>query len=986
MSAPSDLAALRQRLAGRQGRAYWRCLEEAATPDFLAYLAEEVPRFAAAAASSFDRRRFLELMAASLALGGLAACGPEEAPRDRVAYVEQPEGIVPGRARAYATATLQDGMAEGVLVTHQMGRPIKVEGNPDHPASLGATSAAGQAAILSLYDPHRAQTVTHGGGIAAWQDLATAVIERRRALIARGGEGFRLLTGAATSPTLVAQIAVLRKEFPAMRWHRWEAVHRDEEAAAMRLAFGRPLDLVPDFAKADIVLAVESDCVDGAPGRLAHARAIAARRRAAELKGAMSRLYAIESTPTLIGVKADHRLVLAPGQIDAALRIVAASLGAAPRDWAAIAHPHGAALRAIADDLARAKGRALVHVGREQPAAVHALALAINAALGAFGTILAVIEPVEGQPDQPIQELARDLHDGKVDTLVIIGTNPAYSAPADLDFAAALGRAGLSIALSQYADETAARCHWHVPQAHAFEGWGDARAFDGTITLMQPQVRPIFGGRTAHEMLALWLGEPQPDGAAIVRDAWQDYARAHGIADFDAFRSDALRAGVVPNSAAPHVTAAPKSDFVRTLPPSPAASGLTLLFRADIGLWDGRHAENGWLQELPRPFTRLTWDNAALIAPRTAERLGVTESDVVELARGSRTVQAPVWIMPGQAEDCITLPLGYGRAQAGPIGTGIGFDAYRLRTTDAPWQAAGATLAKAAGRHVFAPVQHYAMTDGRDLLSEGTLAAFLAQPDFLRHAGSADSLYPAFADTGIAWAMSINLNSCIGCGACVVACQAENNSPVVGKDEVLRGRDMHWLRVDRYYEGTLDAPSIAFQPVPCMQCENAPCEIVCPVQATVHDSEGLNVMVYNRCVGTRFCSNNCPYKVRRFNFFDYAGRNPRLRQSWNPEVTVRDRGVMEKCTYCVQRTRQAMIDADRDDRPIRDGEVKTACQQACPAEAIAFGNRNDGASEVARRKASPLDYVMLEALNTRPRTSYEAIIRNPNPDFGDGQS
>jgi molybdopterin-containing oxidoreductase family iron-sulfur binding subunit len=516
------------------------------------------------------------------------------------------------------------------------------------------------------------------------------------------------------------------------------------------------------------------------------------------------------------------------------------------------------------------------------------------------------------------------------------------------------------------------------------EAWSDARAFEGTATVQQPQVLPIYSGRSAHELLGVLRGDPRPDGAAIVRTTWDARARENGASGDDWPRL--LRAGVVPGTASPHAAASLTRDFLRGLPPppSPQQQGLTLLFRPDIGLGDGRHSPNAWLQELARPLTRLTWDNAALLAPRTAERLHVRDGDVVAITRGAASLEAPVWVLPGQAEDCITLPLGYGRTAATVVGTGVGFDAYRLRTHDAPWQAFGAALAAIGRRHAFAPLQRFAATDDRDLVHEGKLADFLADPDFLKPKPQTDSLYPGFDYPGIAWAMAINLNSCIGCAACVIACQAENNVPVVGKEEVRNERDMHWLGIDRYYQGPLDDPQIVFQPVPCMHCENAPCEVVCPVQATVHDSQGLNVMVYNRCVGTRFCSNNCPYKVRRFNFFDYTSDDPRLRRSWNPEVTVRQRGVMEKCTYCLQRTRRAMITADRENRPLREGEVKTACQQACPTDAIAFGNRNDRESRVAARKASPLDYVMLADLNTRPRTSYEAIIRNPNPVLDDG--
>ncbi|HEX6843388.1 MAG TPA: TAT-variant-translocated molybdopterin oxidoreductase [Stellaceae bacterium] len=982
-----DLAALRRRLRDGRGPAYWQSLEELAeTPEFLAHVEQEFPRFAAAAAGALDRRRFLQLMAASMALGGLAACGPEEKPRQMLPYVEQPPGIVPGRARYYATATTLDGYATGVMLQHQMGRPIKVEGNPDHPASLGATGAIEQATILGLYDPYRAQALTRRGRLESWSAFVTAIVEKRRQWQASHGQGLYLLTGAVTSPTLLEQIAALQQAFPELRWQQWEPLHRDAARAAAQRAFGRPVETVLDLAKANVILAVESDFLTAAPGHLSYARAFAARRRPVEVKDGMSRLYAVESTPTLTGAKADHRLIMAPDGVAAALRFIAASVGAGPRDWAQDDAPDAERLRPVAADLLAHRGRALVHAGREQPVEVQALVHAINHALGAFGQTVRAIEPVAAMPPsaaQSLAALAQDMAAGKVDTLIMLGTNPVYTAPADLDFARALAEVKLSIYLGPYADETAEQSHWHVAETHEYEAWSDARAFEGTATILQPQVRPFYEGRSAHELLALLLGDTAPDGFATIRERWQREASRRGTPDFEAFWHDALRVGVVPDTAARPVDVAIAPALQQSLATAKegSAGGLTLLFRADSGVWDGRFAANGWLQEMPRPFTRLTWDNAAMMAPATAERLGLAEADTVDLTLGGRTLKAPVWILPGQAPDCVTLPLGYGRRRAGPVGSDVGFDAYRLRSGASPWQAAGATLNKRGERHVFAPTQRYSRVAGRDLVRSGDLADFLRDPQFLAHPAPDQSLFPEFRYDGIAWAMSISLNSCIGCQACVVACQAENNIPVVGKDQVHQGRDMHWLRIDRYYTGGLDDPEMAFQPVPCMHCEKAPCEVVCPVQATVHDSEGLNVMVYNRCVGTRFCSNNCPYKVRRFNFFSFTSRDPRPRDSWNPEVTVRDRGVMEKCTYCIQRTRTAQIDADRENRALKDGEVVTACAQACPTQAIVFGDRNDKASAVAQRKASPLDYAMLGELNTRPRTTYEAEIRNANPAF-----
>jgi Fe-S-cluster-containing dehydrogenase component/anaerobic selenocysteine-containing dehydrogenase len=937
-----------------------------------------------------ERRRFLQLMAASMALGGLSACGPETNPRQLLPYVVQPPGIVPGRSRYYATATTQEGYATGVMVAHQMARPVKVEGNPDHPASLGAAGAIMQASILGLYDPRRAQSILGRGQIDTWENFITVMYERREQLMPHGGAGLRLLTGTLTSPSLLAQIAALQQQFPAMRWHQWEPLHRDNERTAAAQSFGRPLDRVFDLDAADIIFAIESDLISSAPGWLAYARHFAARRRPDETGGRMSRVYAIESTPTLIGAKADHRLPRRPAELVMAMRYLAAATGAGPQDWKQASVKDAAWLDAAAQDLTQHRGRILVHAGREQPAEIHLLADMINGALGAFAVTIRMIEPVAASPPshaRSLTELAGDMLAGKVDTLLVLDANPVYTAPADLDFAGALRHVPLSVSLALYADETALASTWHIPATHEYEAWSDARAFDGTVTIQQPQVSRLYGGHSAQELLAVLQGDTLPDDSALLRAFWQRRAQQQGHDDFEHFWHDSLRVGIVENSASAPIAATPRADLAASLP-APAAnqrSGLDVLFRPDGMVWDGRFADNPWLLEMPRPFTRLTWDNAALIAPATATRLGVDTEDVVEITLQGRKVRAPVFVLPGQAPDCVTLPLGFGRA-AGGLGVGVGFDAYKFRAAADPWRAQAARIAKTGDTLRLATTQGHDRVAGRDLIREGTLADYRKDAHFLQRKENDASLYPQYKYPRYAWAMSVDLNSCIGCQACVAACQAENNVPVVGKDQVLDGRVMHWLRIDRYYSGPPDTPDIAFEPMPCMHCENAPCEVVCPVHATVHDHSGLNVMVYNRCVGTRFCSNNCPYKVRRFNFFAYADENDRPPESWNPEVTVRGRGVMEKCTYCIQRIRAAEIDADRENRLVRDGEIVTACQQSCPTQAIVFGNRNDNASAVARAKASPLDYVLLDALNTRPRTSYAALIRNPNPKIKDGDA
>ena len=964
-------------------RTYWRSLEELAeTPAFAAIVEREVPRFRDML-GAFDRRRFLQLMAASMALGGLTGCGPEVDQRQLLPYVQQPENIVPGRNRYYAGATVQDGYATGVLVAHQMARPIKVEGNPDHPASLGAASAIMQASILELYDPRRAQNLVGDRQIATWQGFVSVLRNRSDDLKAKKGEGLRILTGAVTSLSLAAQLAKLQQQFPGMRWHQWEPLYRDNEFISASRSFGQAADRIFDLSKADRIFGIESDLISATPGWLAYARQFAAAGRPVETGGTMSRVYAIESTPTLLGAKADHRLAMRPDEIILSVRYLAAQLGAGPQEWSQVQVRDADWLKAAADDLKQNKGKALLHAGRQQPVEVHLLADAINNALGAFGSSVKLIAPVEAMPGPKlasISGLAEDMASGKVDTLLILGANPVYDAPADLDFANRLRHVPFSASLALYEDETALACKWRIPAAHDYESWSDARAFDGTVTIMQPQVRPLYGGHAAQEVLAVLLGNLSSDPYALLRDFWQQRAQHEDKGDFETFWRKSLKAGIVANSAAStlsvklggNVAAEGGADTPARRPMFQA------LFRPDDGTWDGRYANNPWLLEMPRPFTRLTWDNAALVAPTTAKRLHLKTHDLIEISIQNTKLRMPVYVLPGQAPDCVTLPLGWGRTVGG-LGSGVGFNTYDARRSDALWIADITSIAKTGGTYRLATTQSQDRVMGRDLIREGDLAQFNSNPKELVKQEKKESLYPPFEYPGRAWAMTIDLNSCIGCQACTIACQAENNVPIVGKDQVLAERVMHWLRIDRYYSGSADAPDMAFEPMPCMQCEQAPCEVVCPVHATVHDHEGLNLMVYNRCVGTRFCSNNCPYKVRRFNFFAYASKNDRPPESWNPEVTVRDRGVMEKCTYCIQRIKAVEIDADREDRKVTDGEVRTACQQSCPTQAIVFGDLNDRNSAVVKRKAWPIDYVLLDELNTRPRTSYSALIRNPNP-------
>ena len=933
-----------------------------------------------------DRRRFLQLMGASMALSGLGACTRQ--PKETIVpYVKQPEQMVPGKPLYYATAALHAGYATGILVESHMGRPTKAEGNPEHPASLGATDLYAQASVLELYDPDRSQVVTNRAQIRPWSTLKTTLAGAVELAKVNRGEGLRVLSGPTTSPTLEAQMAALVVAMPGLRWHRWQPLHRDGARAGARRAFGKIVDTQLRLAEADVILALEADFLCAGAGSVRYAREFSARRRGqavrAEGRGRPIRLYAIESTPTNTGASADHRIPMRASEIETFARAVAVKLGLAAGGEAQGEHAKLAEI--VAEDLQAAKKRALVVAGDDAPAGVHALAHVMNAALGAVGTTVVYTDPVEADPVEnlaSIRELVEDMEAGKVATLVIFDTNPVYDAPADLDFAKHLEKVGLRVHLGLYADETAELCHWHVPAAHPLESWSDARAFDGTATILQPLIEPLYGGKSAHELLAVMAGKTDATPYDLVREHWN--ARAAG-GDFERFWRRSLHDGVVADTAYPIRSVAIDRDAALAPAKEAAhADGLEIVFRADPTVYDGRYANNAWLQELPKTLTRLTWDNVALLAPATASKLGVTNGDRIEIELLGRRVVAPAWVQPGHPRESVTLPLGYGRRRAGRIGSGIGFDAYALRLAGSSEFARGAKVRNLGDRHPLACAQEHDSMEGRPLVRRASLAHYEEHPEFAKHQAHepapGETIHPLPRYEGYAWGMAIDLSACTGCNACVVACQAENNIAVVGKDQVARGREMHWLRIDRYYVGESDAPETYQQPIPCMHCETAPCELVCPVGATAHSDEGLNDMVYNRCVGTRYCANNCPYKVRRFNFYLYSDwTTESFKNVRNPDVTVRSRGVMEKCTYCVQRINLARIDAEKEGRKIRDGEIATACQQVCPSEAIVFGDINDPESRVAKVKADPRNYGLLAELNTRPRTTYLAAVRNPNP-------
>ena len=1010
-----DLAAVRAKLRDKSGKQYWRTLEELSdNPHFEDLLHREFPRQASEWDETVDRRNFLKLAAASLAFAGISGCRKPE--QLIVPYVKQPDGMILGKPQYYATAMPFGADAVGVLVESHEGRPTHVTGNPDHPSSLGGTDVITQASVLNLYDPDRGQTVTNLGEIRTWSDF----LKQAEALVvnakAQGGANFRILTGTVTSPTLAAQIQSVLKQVPGAKWHQWEPAGCDGAREGAKFAFGRYVNTVYRPEKADVILSLDSDFLASGPGHIRYMKQFYSRRKLNAPTDTMNRLYVVEPTPSVTGSSADHRLPLRPSEVGQFARGLAALVGlGGSGTLSPVAQKW---LDAVASDLTKHSGTSLVVAGEFQPAEVHALAHAINAALGNVGTTLYYTEPVEANPVNQLEsftELCADINAGKVNTLLIFGSNPVYDAPHDFDFTSKLQKVETSVLVSTHFDETAEYCKWHVAESHYLETWGDARAFDGTISVIQPLISPLYRTRSAFEVLAAFTDKP----GLTAYDAVRDRVKAAGSGDPDKFWRKTLNDGIVANSAYAPITVSTKLSPA-SLPAAKAipAGQLEFIFRPDSNVHDGRYANNGWLQELARPVTKITWDNAALVSPRLAEKLALTQraaarggehgqivSNVIDIAISNSKVTAAAWILPGQAEDVVVLPLGYGRKNAGFTGSNKGFSAYVVRTSTALWttNAGTETIKKTGEDYPLACTQyHFQMESRRKILAEGTLAEYQKNPNFA-HEGDEQppksmSLYKEFSYPGYAWGMAIDLSSCNGCNACVVACQSENNIAVVGKDQVMRGREMHWIRIDRYYANVqtetgdpggpdydaLENPETFFQPVPCQQCENAPCEQVCPVGATVHSAERLNDMVYNRCVGTRYCSNNCPYKVRRFNFLRFQDwETPSLKLLRNPEVTIRSRGVMEKCTYCVQRINNVRIEAEKADggkgRDIRDGEIVTACESACPSQAIVFGNANDPNSRVAKLKAQSRNYSILGELNTRPRTTYLAAVRNPNP-------
>jgi len=997
-----DVAAATAEIQKKNGPEFWRSLEElAGKPEFKEMMHREFPKGASEWLDAVSRRGFLKLMGSSLALAGMTACTRQPL-EPIVPYVRQPEDLVPGRPMFYATAFTLGGYATPLLVTSREFRPIKVEGNDRHPASQGGTDVYAQASLLDMYDPDRSQNVLYLGDISTWGTMVGALQGPLSAQKSLGGAGIRVLSRNFSSPTLVDQMQQFQKAFPSAKWHFWEPVNRDNVYEGARMAFGQPVETIYDLSKADVIVSLDADFLSsGFPGMTRYARDFAARRDPDSEK--MARLYVIESTPSSTGAKADHRLPMQASEVESFARSLLGQLNAKPvLPVGASAHQQKTFMFADATgtDLTRARGASVIIPGEHQPPAVHALAHAINAALGNIGKTVFYSDPVPaftGNHNDSLKELVADMRAGKVDLLVILGCNPVYDAPADFDFADALKNTNipLRVHLGLHNDETAELCHWHVNEAHYLEAWGDTRAYDGTVSIVQPLIAPLYNGKSVLEVTAFLAGQSQANGYEVVQNYWK---AKHTGADFDMWWRKSVEQGFLDGKASQTKQLSAKSGSpAATSSPAPGNGEIEINFRHDPSIYDGQFANNGWLQECPKPMTKITWDNPLLMSPAMASRLKIESMDMAKFELNGKSIDLPVWIQAGHPDNSVTVFLGYGRRRIGRVGNETGFDVYPFRYSATPWIASG-KVSKTSGHYILASTQGFQSMDTGDgerpLLKTATLEEYKKEAEFdAEKPENNETLYPPYdyKDEPYAWGMAIDLNKCVGCNNCIVACQSENNIAVVGKEQVNRGRHMHWLRVDAYYQGDRENPKAYFQPVPCMQCENAPCELVCPVGATTHSTEGLNDMIYNRCVGTRYCSNNCPYKVRRFNFFLFQDwETPQFKMARNPDVTVRSRGVMEKCTYCVQRISHHRIDAERattgeEKKTIIDG-LQTACQQSCPANAIVFGNINDPNSTVSKWKSKSRNYGLLDDLNTRPRTTYLAEIRNPNPELEKGSS
>ncbi len=987
-----------------QGKDYWRSLDQLAeTPEFRKYLENEFPE-GIGEDNTFSRRNFIALMGASMALGGLLG-GCRRPIEKIIPYVIPPEEIVPGVANRYATTMPFSNSAYGLIVESHEGRPTKIEGNPDHPSTMGMSNVFLQASILGLYDPDRSRAVLHDGEEAEWAEFAEFWNGQNEKFSKNRGEGLAVLSEPFSSPTLARLAGQFKRKFPKAKWVAYEPAGDENIYEGVKIASGKALRPVYHYNKAKVILSLDSDFLYSEAENITAAKGYADGRRLKSEKDDMNRLYMVESGFSVTGGMADHRMRLRGKLVGSFAAALIRELGAqgvridsifpnisfitAPefdRKW----------IKTLARDLIDNKGKSLVVAGNRQPAGVHAMVYAINYALGNNGNTVEYYSMNDSLISNRAEfaSLTDDMQEGRIDTLIILGGNPVYDAYSDLGFESAMKKVENKVHLGSHADETSQDANWHIPQTHYLENWGDAVSAHRIKSVVQPMIAPLYDGHSVYELANLIAMGEDKSGYDIVRETWggiikSDFEKNWNRVLHDGLykdqKSSAKKAGLNSGSIKNHLKKNISSYH------SVLGDDIEISFAVSPAVYDGRYANNGWLQELPDPITKLAWDNAALISHNTAEKLDVNNEDLIEIEYRGKKIEAPVWVVPGHVDNSIILTLGYGRKSCGKIGDDVGYNAYHLRNSDAPAFDTGVSINKTGSKYKLASTQDHSSMEGRPIVREATLEEYRDHPafapDMVEHPPLKNLWDDHSYEEGYQWGMTIDLNSCIGCNACTIACQSENNIPIVGKDQVSLGREMHWIRLDRYFTGDVENPEMVHQPVACQHCENAPCEQVCPVAATVHDKEGLNTMVYNRCIGTRYCSNNCPYKVRRFNYFNLTKDTPEsMKMAQNPDVTVRSRGVMEKCTYCIQRISEAKIKAKADGKSVADGEIVTACQQACPTNAIVFGNINDPESEVSKIKSQNRNYELLKELNVRPRTSFLARVRNPNPELANSKT
>ncbi|MCC5933603.1 MAG: TAT-variant-translocated molybdopterin oxidoreductase [Balneolales bacterium] len=998
-------------MSNTEQKTYWRSLQDLSQNEaYKEYMSREFPEGAGELRDGYSRRNFLQIMGASVALAGLAAC--RKPVQKLLPYHKQPEEIVAGIPLEYASSIPFQDHGTGVLVTTSEGRPIKIEGNKDHESSKGSTNIFQQASILDLYDVDRSRFVRHNGERSDW----LAFTEFCASHFADTSRGIAFVSEASGSPSVNRLKSEIQARFPNAVWATYEPFGPANVLAGTQAAFGRKLRPVYHLDKADVVVSVDFDFMAIAPDMVRLNRDYADRRRVESTDDAMNRLYVIENDLSVTGSNADHRLRLKAGDIPAFVAALGNKLSETQSGLSAFSGVSNSFsqhlwVSVLAQELASNRGRAVLAAGEHHPVAVHAMVAAINAALGNTGQTVEYTQvPYHDNSYDPdaLSRVADAIANGNVDTLVILGGNPVFNSPSDIDFEALMDRAGTSIHLSSHVDETSAKATWHINRSHYLEYWGDIADYRGQLSVIQPTIQPLFGSKCETEFLSAVLHGESRECYDIVRETWNSVFRSEFETNWEKTVHDGVYTGSRFNAASVSLVSGFTAMLQNMLEQHSVSNdgNIELVLKADRKLFDGRYANNGWLQELPDPITKITWDNVAAMSPATAEQLGVrerkfgeTEYDLLNITANGTTFQMPAWILPGHADNSITISVGYGRKSLGKVADDIGHNAYIGFTTAGPVAATAVSVEVARRNYPVACTQNHHSMEGRPLAREATISEYKADPRI-----AADKVYvPGRREDGMPknlfndqlfpshqpqWGMAIDLNACTGCGVCTIACQAENNIPVIGKREVVRNREMHWIRIDRYFSGDQADPQVIHQPIPCMHCEQAPCEMVCPVAATTHSDDGLNQMTYNQCIGTRYCSNNCPFKVRRFNFFNYAknwleiDEDPDIIQmAMNPDVSVRFRGVMEKCTYCVQRINRAKIatkNATGNSIKPADGTVKTACQQACPTQAITFGDLTDDNSVISRTKRNDRNYVMLEEINIRPRTSYLAKLRNPN--------